>query len=70
MTPRERRWFVVLPLMLALIAVSLADLISPPDGAETMDNLERDVTAILIGAGLGAIAAWILYGPGSGGKSG
>lgn len=59
----------LLPVTISLIAVTIAGVLVPPEGAQMLDNLGRDLTALLVGLVLGGLAAWALYG-GEGGERG
>ena len=52
---------IILPVSLAILAVGIADALSPPANQETFDSLGRDLTALLVGVVLGISAAWLIY---------
>lgn len=60
---------LLLPVAISLVAVAIAGVLAPPEGAQTLDNLGRDLTALLVGLVLGGLAAWALY-SGEGGERG
>lgn len=48
-----------MPIVVALTAVAVADYVSPPNGHAALDNVGRDLTALLVGVALGIAAAWL-----------
>lgn len=70
MSDLNRILALLLPVTISLVAVAIAGVLVPPEGAQMLDNLGRDLTALLVGLVLGGLAAWALYGGGEGGERG
>lgn len=55
---------VLPPVVAVMLAIALADILTPPEGHGAFDHIARDVFELLIGIFFGVCAAWLLYGRG------
>lgn len=60
---------LILPIVTTIIALSVAQVLAPPEGSQPFTNFERDLFALALGVMLGAAMGWLIYG-GDGGESG